>query len=136
MDLLPVMFALFFNIFEMYNDAQFIIKIFVFVAMVSFVKNHVGGKTIGMLVMAGIFVFIFGDLWRLFGTLYILYMLLIFGIAGIIIDFFFVGGMTGQKQQTPEGMMSAPLSSGADVARRGAQMQMAKQAANRPRMGR
>ena len=62
MDLLPVMFALFFNIFEMYNDAQFIIKIFVFVAMVSFVKNHVGGKTIGMLVMAGIFVFIFGDL--------------------------------------------------------------------------
>jgi len=53
-------------------------------------------------------------------------MLLMFGVSGILIDFFFVGGGSGggEKQKG----MESPVSSGVDIQRR-----MASQAANKMR---
>jgi hypothetical protein len=116
--------VLFFDLVQLYNDGQLIMKIFVFLAVISFVKNHLGSGIISMLVVGGFFIFIFGDLWKIFGTLYMIYMLLVFGIASIVIDFFFVGGTSGQKQQAPA--MESPVSSGKDIAKRAMQMQQMK----------
>jgi len=86
--------------------------------IVSWIKNHVGSGPLSYIIMLGMGYFIIFDGWKIFGPIYVLYMLLMFGISGVIIDFFFVGG--GQ----PEGKdgMDSPVSSGADI-----QSRMAKQ---------
>jgi len=106
MDLFPLIFLLLFDIGQLWQDSQFIIKIFVFMAMVNYVMNHLGKGSMGIIVMAGLFVFIFFDLWRIFGTMYVLYIMLAFGFASILIDFFFIGGpnIFMKPQEMPEGM--------------------------------
>ncbi|MFH1239738.1 MAG: hypothetical protein V1672_00815 [Candidatus Diapherotrites archaeon] len=109
---LPVIFSL----SEFFADMNLVIKIFALLTMVSFVKNRLGTSPLAIILMTGLFFFIFFDFWRLFGTIYVLYMLLMFGVSGILIDFFFVSQMGGGGMQgTPS---SSALSTGADLAMR------------------
>lgn len=108
-------------IFELFSDINLILKIFVLMTLVSWVKNHLGTGPLSWILVAGMGYFILFDGWKIFGPIYVLYMLLMFGVSSVVIDFFFVGGGGGPEK---EGLES-PVSSGADIMKR-----MASQKAN------
>ena len=110
---------------ELFSDINIILKIFVLMTLVSWVNNHVGKGPLSLILIAGMGYFILFDGWKIFGPIYVLYMLLMFGISGVIIDFFFVGG--GGPPESKDGGES-PVSTGIDIQRR-----MASQMANQPR---
>ncbi|MEK6957648.1 MAG: hypothetical protein AABW99_01575 [archaeon] len=120
----------FLDIFELFGDINLILKIFVLMTIASWVKNHVGGGPVSWIIMAGMGYFILFDGWKIFGPIYVLYMMLMFGVSAIIIDFFFVTAGGAPKPESLEGMES-PVSSGVDMAKRMAQ-HGAMQAARRP----
>ena len=122
------LFALLFSFTEFFADMNMVIKIFALLAIISFVKNHLGTSPLGIIVIVGFSYFILFDIWKLFGTIYVLYMVLMFGISGIIIDFFFVTSGGGVPSQGGE----APLSSGADLASRAHVIQRMRRPPMRP----
>src|SRR3989344_4558127 len=97
-------------IFELFSDINLILKIFVLMTIVSWVRNHVGTGSLSWILIGGMGYFILFDGWKLFGPIYVLYILLMFGVSAILIDFFFVGA--GGPPKDEEGMES-PVSSGA-----------------------
>ena len=119
-------------IFELFSDLNFIIKIFVLLTLISWVNNHVGKGPLSLILIGGIGYFILFDGWKLFGPIYVLYMLLMFGVSGVLIDFFFVGGGGGPEK---EGMES-PVSSGVDIQKRIASQKAAGTAQRMSRGGR
>lgn len=114
--LIPVLFSF----SEFFTDMNLVIKIFVLLTMVSFVKTRLGTSSLAIILMVGMFFFIFFDFWQLFGTIYVLYMLLIFGVSGVIIDLFFVTAGGGSPEGGPS---SSALSTGADLAMRARMLQ-------------
>ena len=119
-------------IFELFGDLNFIIKIFVLLTLISWVNNHIGKGPLSLILIGGIGYFVLFDGWKLFGPIYVLYMLLMFGVSGVIIDFFFVGGGGGPEK---EGMES-PVSSGVDIQKRMASQKAAGVAQKMSRGGR
>ena len=103
-------------IFELFADINLIVKIFVLMTLISWVKNHLGTGPLSWILIAGMGYFILFDGWAIFGPIYILYILLMFGVSAVIIDFFFVGG-AGSGAPEKEGPGS-PVSSGVDIAKR------------------
>jgi hypothetical protein len=124
--ILSVPFFLF-SFGEFFGDMQLILKIFTFMAIYSFARNHVGGGALAIAVILILSFFVLFVAWPLFGTIYLLYMVFILGAGGVLIDFFFVTGSSGGG-----GGSMSPVSSGADVAKRMVAMRMAQGAA-RPR---
>lgn len=102
------------GVFEFFGDLNLIIKIFAALMLASWVKNHVGGGPLGIILMGAVGWFVLFDGWALFGPIYVLYMLLMFGISGVIIDFFFIN--QGGPPEA-EGIES-PVSSGVDIQKR------------------
>ena len=109
-----------FSIGDLVIDFSFVLKIFVFMTIYQFAKNHVGGGPMGIAVILIFSWFVLFVFWPLFGTLYLLYMLGMIGIGGVIIDFFFVAPRAGEGGGEHA---SSPVSSGADLAKRMMQMQ-------------
>lgn len=67
---------------------------------------------LGTLVFFSItFFVVFDTLWAFFGGIYVFWMLLMFGVSQIIIDFFFISPQAGQEMQNP-------VDSGRDIAQR------------------
>ena len=126
--MLPLMFIGYFA--ELFGDVNLIVKIFVLLTLISWVKNHVGSGPLSWILVAGMGYFILFDGWRIFGPIYVLYMLLMFGVSGVIIDFFFVGGGSGGGGKKG---MESPVSSGVDLQRRMASQAANQQAAQRMR---
>src|SRR3989344_8309853 len=83
------------DIFEIFNDFNLIIKIFVLMTLASWVRNHLGDSPLSWILIGGLGYFILFDGWAIFGPIYLLYMLLGFGVSSILIDFFFVGAGGG-----------------------------------------
>ncbi|HLC79621.1 MAG TPA: hypothetical protein VJG83_04315 [archaeon] len=106
------LFLLFFG--ELFSDINFILKIFVLMTLANWIRNHLGDSPLSWILIVGLGYFILFDGWAIFGPIYLLYILLGFGVSSVIIDFFFVGG--GGAPET-EGMES-PVSSGIDVMKR------------------
>ena len=79
-----------FGIFEFLGDLNLVIKIFAWLTLVSWIRNHVGTGPVSWILIIGLPYFVIFNGWQLFGPIYVLYMLLMFGISGIIIDFFFI----------------------------------------------
>ncbi len=104
------------GIFEFLGDLNFVIKIFVLLTITSWVMNHLGKGPVSWILIAAVAYFVLFDAWTLFGPIYVLYMLLMFGISGIIIDFFFISA--GGPPPPPEEGMESPVSSGIDIQRR------------------
>ncbi|MBN2067186.1 MAG: hypothetical protein JW744_01835 [Candidatus Diapherotrites archaeon] len=117
--MLPALFVLF-SITEFFGDMVFVLKIFVLLTIISFIVMHLGKGPLAIILIVGISWFVlFGAFW-FFGSVYVLMMLLLFGVSGILIDFFFVGGMGGPQEQTP-------ISHGIDLKqKRGAMMAQAR----------
>ena len=99
---------------EIFADATIVLKIFVLLTIISFFINHLGKTPISIALIVGVSYFILFDLWVLFGGIYVIWMLLMFGVAGIVIDFFFVGAFSPSQQ----GEREKPISSGHDVSKR------------------
>ena len=100
---------------ELLADANLVLKIFVLLTIVSFFLQNLGKTPISIALILGVSYFVLFDVWILFGGIYIIWMLLMFGVAGVVVDFFFVGGMFGGHQSAGDG---GPIGSGADLARR------------------
>jgi hypothetical protein len=112
---------------ETISDLMLALKIFVLLSIISFVWNHVGNTPLAILLIIGLSWFILFDYWAFFGGVYVLYMLLMFGISGVLVDFFFVSQMGGSEPK--------PVDSAIDLAIRQQQLQRARQmhAARHPR---
>ncbi|MBU1120369.1 MAG: hypothetical protein ABIE23_03940 [archaeon] len=87
---------------EFFSDMNFVLKIFVLLTIISFIKMNIGTGALGIILMAGISYFVLFDLWKLFGGIYLMYMLLFLGLSHILVDFFFV---SGGHEPTPEEAM-------------------------------
>ncbi len=124
---LTLLFALF-SFSEFLSDMTLVLKIFVLLTIISFIVMHLGKGPLAIVLILGISWFVlFGAFW-FFGSVYVLMMLLLFGVSGILIDFFFVGGMGGQPEQ--------PVSHGLDLkAKRGAMHPPPTMMRGRPPMG-
>lgn len=103
---------------EIWNDFHVILKIFVIMTIYSWTKNHLGNSMLSWIVFGAVTFFVVFDLWTFFGTIYIMWMLLMFGISQIIIDFFFV-------TPRPEREMESPVGHGGDIGAR--RQQIARQ---------
>lgn len=111
---------------ELFSDFNLIIKIFVFMTLVNWVRNHMGTGAVSWILIGGLGYFILLDGWAIFGPIYILYTLLMFGVSSIIIDFFFVGAGSPQPVEV-EGLEESPVSSGVDIMNRMHQQHRAAQ---------
>ena len=120
-----------FFLFEFGSDMLLVLKIFVILTIASFVVNHVGKGPLSIVIIVGFSYFMVFSPWAwFFEWTYVIMMLLMFGISGILIDFFFVGGGSG-------GGEASPVSSGADIAKRAAASQRGRSVAqNMMRRGR
>ncbi len=125
---------------ELLSDANMVIKIFAFMMIASFIKNRLGTSPMAIVAMIGIGWFVLFDYWMFFGGIFVLYLLLLFGVSSVLIDFFFVmpsgqpGAGGGGPDEVIPGKMGgkesprwqSPVNSGADVARRMRQAQIAR----------
>jgi len=109
---------------DLFADFNLVLKIFALLTIVSYVRMHFGNSPLTYLLIIGLGWFILFDYWKFFGSVFLLFSLLMLGIAGILIDFFFVSqGITfGTPQKT------SALSSGADLAARQHQLAATRQA--------
>ena len=101
----------FLGLADFFEDINLVLKIFVLMTIISFVNNHIENKALKIVVFLVLSFFIIFDFWVLFGGIYILYMLLMLGISGVLVDIFFVSGMMGGREP--------PEVSGKDVRERG-----------------
>lgn len=108
---------LLFSFLEFFADINFVLKIFVLMTIISFILTHLGKKTISLIIIAAFAWFIMFDMWALFGGIYILYMLLMFGVSTILVDFFFITAGSGTAHE------NRPEVTGQEVGERAKQAQ-------------
>jgi hypothetical protein len=79
--------------------------------VIGWIRSHIGGGTIATVVMLIIGYFIFFQMWWMFGPLTILYLAVMFGVAGIIMDIAFSKGyLFGEEGRPPhEGALNNPV---------------------------
>ena len=87
MDLMALPFLF---IGEFFSDIGMALKIFVLLAIVSFIKGNLGTGPFAILLMGLASYFVIFDQWKLFGGIYILYIMFFFGVGHMMVDFFFV----------------------------------------------
>ncbi|MFH0954793.1 MAG: hypothetical protein V1777_01705 [Candidatus Micrarchaeota archaeon] len=97
------------QLFQMFQDFNIILKILVLVMIMSFVLNHLGKGPMAWIVMAILAYFVIFDSWKIFGPVYILYMVLALGFVGFLIDFFFMSTPL-QARHVKGGEMEGPNS--------------------------
>jgi hypothetical protein len=86
---------------ELVGDMSTVLKIFVLLAIFGFVTQHIGKGPLAILIILGMSYFIIFDYWKFFGGVYVLYMLVVMGIGGILIDFMFISPSAQGKQEGP-----------------------------------
>ncbi len=55
---------------EIFNDFNLILKIFALMTIYSWVKNHIQNATMGLVIFGAVVIFVFGELWVLFGGIF------------------------------------------------------------------
>lgn len=105
---------------ELQADLTLALKIFVLLTIISFIMQHVGKGPLAIILILGISWFVIFDYFLFFGGMYVLYVMLTFGVTSIIIDFFFVNPGSGG------GGESHDVSHGIDFAQRQAAMQKSR----------
>jgi|GEM_PF-2720847 len=95
---------LLFSFGEMFSDFGFIIKLFLLVAIVGFLNQHIENKILKVVVVLFMAYIMLIVNWGTFGALYVVYAVLGLGISSIFVDYFFMTGMGGDHaQQVMEG---------------------------------
>lgn len=82
---------------EFFSDMGFILRIFLLVAVIGFINQHVENKVLKTIVaIFMLYITIFVD-WRVYGTIYLVYTILGLGASSIVVDYFFIGNMGGHE---------------------------------------
>jgi hypothetical protein len=97
-------FILFFE--ELFGDMNFVLKIFVLMTIFSYVTQHLGKGPIAIIIVLVMSWMIFSN-FAIFGSIYVLYMLVLFGVTQILMDFFILA---------PQAMMEQNMQKGGEVA--------------------
>ena len=88
------------SIGELFSDMDLVLKIFVMMAIFGYVTQHLGKGPLAILIILGMGYFVLFDQWKLFGGIYVLYILVLLGVGGVVVDFMFITpsahGATGQ----------------------------------------
>ncbi len=128
--LAPLDLGCFGNIATCFTDFMLVLKIFLLLTIISFVRNHIGTGSLSWVVIGLFAWFILFDYWVFFGGIFLLYTLLAFGVGQLIIDYMFVSQGFGAQPQPGE--PESPMGHGMDVLNR---MEAAKrmQGALRPK---
>lgn len=124
--LLPLFFT------EIFGDFMLVLKIFALISIITFVLNHVGNTPMAGLLIIAISWFVIFEYWNFFGGIYLFYVLLTLGISGMLVDFFFISGMVGDRAAGAESEES-PVSSSLDLVQRNQRLQAARQLHAMPR---
>ena len=95
------------------GDLILVRKIITLMAIIAWVLQHLGKGPLSIIIIAVVSWFVICDYFAFFGGIYVLYMLMLFGFTGVIIDFFFVAPQGGGQQQG-----EGPISNGKDYASR------------------
>lgn len=104
---------------DLVGDLTLVLKIFVLMAVFAYVTGHLGKGPLAIFVFALIAWLVIFDYFAIFGSVYILYMLLALGLTGVLIDFAFITpGPVPKAEGTGE-----PISSGKDYTERQAHYQ-------------
>ena len=81
-----------------FSDMSFILKIFLLVAVLGFLNQHIENKTLKVIVaIFMVYIVIFVD-WATFGWMYLIYAVLGLGISSIFVDFFFITNMNPEEK--------------------------------------
>ena len=101
---MPIMFEL----GELFADMNTVLKIFAFLTIVSYVLNHLGKGPLAIMIIAVLsYVILFLD-WALFGGIYIIYMLVLFGVTQLLMDFFILAPQAAMEQNMGEELPGQP----------------------------
>lgn len=112
---------------ELIADANLVLKIFALLGIASFFLQNLGKTPLAIILIVGVSYFVLFDLWVVFGSIYILWMMIMLGFTNLVVDFFFVGAFSGNQGG---GGTPSPIGSGNDLARRQQAMQAAQQQAS------
>jgi hypothetical protein len=83
---------------DLFGDMTLVLKIFVLLTIVSYVTQHLGKGPIALLVIAVLSWFIIFDYFFIFGGIYVLYMLVLFGVSQLLMDFFILAPQAAMEQ--------------------------------------
>lgn len=119
-------FILFFE--ELFGDMNFVLKIFVLMTIVSYVTQHLGKGPLALIIIAVIAWMIFSN-FAIFGSVYVLYMLVLFGATQIMMDFFILAPQAMMEQSMQKGGETENQPNGADMADRQRKMMQMRQRA-------
>lgn len=112
---------------EMFGDMTFVLKIFVLMTIVSYVTQHLGKGPLAIIIVAVIAWMIFSN-FAIFGSIYVLYMLVLFGATQILMDFFILAPQA-MMEQNMKGGETENQPNGADMADRQRKMMQMRQRA-------
>jgi len=93
---------------DLFSDMTLVLKIFVLLTIVSYVTQHLGKGPIALIVIAALSWFIIFDYFYIFGGIYVLYMLVMFGATQIMMDFFILAPQAAMEQQMGGGVENQP----------------------------
>jgi hypothetical protein len=94
-------FLLFFE--DLLGDMTLVLKLFVLMTIFSYVTQHLGKGPLAILLIAVLSWFIIFDFFYIFGGIYILYMLVLFGVTQLMMDFFILAPQAMMEQQMKGG---------------------------------
>jgi len=86
------------GIFTFFTDFGFILKIFVLIAIIGFLNQHMQVAALKVIVFMLMAYFILIANWGLFGTIWVIYAVLGLGVSSVLVDSFFVGMQGGHEQ--------------------------------------
>lgn len=118
-------FVLFFE--ELFGDMNFVLKIFVLMTIVSYVTQHLGKGPLALIIIAVIAWMIFSN-FAIFGSIYVIYMLVLFGVTQILMDFFILAPQA-MMEQNMKGGETENQPNGADMADRQRKLMQMRQRA-------
>lgn len=96
---------------EFFSDMGFILRIFLLVAVLGFINQHIENKILKTVVaIFMLYITVFVD-WKVYGVIYFVYAILGMGVSSIVVDYFFMSNMSGgheaQQQQPMDPMQQA-----------------------------
>lgn len=78
------------TILNFLKDIDFVLKIFFFLFIISFVRRRITHNTFALILISLATVVLIIFYWPIFGTMFFVYTLLTIGVTHVLVDFFFV----------------------------------------------
>jgi len=85
-----------------FEDFSFILKLAFIIFVVVFVKERITKNWLAITAIVAICIVLIFFYWPVFGSMYVIYILISIGIGSVLVDTFFVTMGEGQKGQGPD----------------------------------